>query len=257
MRFKSPLYITLVLILFLLVSCQKEPSIKASPLIESEDSKKLAENKISDVKPNQNNNLENKTTQILKSEEKPKCSFFSNEIKDSSVTIKLNNKFQNKFYSYQINDNWRDLYEDLKESFPGESYYSFEGRDFPAFYNEGPVTANVWSITETKYKDLEKAKEEWINGIKQNADRDFSKSPEMEVCKSKISSGEDAYYLKSVFFRKSKSLNYHRYDVLGFKDGKTYTITITIGYSNYFEEAEIDLNLDFASEKILTSLELK
>ena len=230
-----------MLILFLLVSCRKEINTETDQLVKTEHSKELSKNE---------------SVQIL-SEEKQKCSFFSNEIKNSSVKIRLNSKFQNKFYSYQINDNWRDFYEDLKEEFPGESYYSFEGIDSPALYNECPVTANVWSITETNYKNLDEAKDDWIKGIKQNSDRDFSKAPEMVICKSKIASGEDAYYIKSVFFRKSKFLNYHRYDVLGFKDGKTYTVTITVGYSNYFEDAERDLNLDFISERILTSLELK
>ena len=223
----------------------------------------LQKQSISELKENKTNNYEmtnkdlikqkNKTVVVAPSNTEPTCEFLRS--KDVKLEPEpLNNEFNNKIYSYMVNSNWRNFIEDLKDSFPGESYYSLEGRDFPAFFNEGPVIANVWSITETKYKDLEAAKKDWIEGITINPDRDFTDVPEKQVCKDYIKSGEEAYFIKSNFYRKSKGLNYSRYDVLAFKNGKTFTITFNIGYATDFKEIEEALYFDYIAKEILKSL---
>ncbi len=183
------------------------------------------------------------------------CGFFL-DVDASKVTL-LNSEFENEEYSYMIYDRWRDHYDEVKDEFPGDSYYSLEGIGIVAYYNDGPVISTVWSMSEKTKDDLETYKDEWIGGLRANRDRDFSDAPEMEVCKDLIASGEEAYFIKSNFYRKSQFLNYHQYDVLALKNNKAYTITINIGYAAGFKDAEKDLDFNLIARDILRSLRLK
>ena len=243
---KSEIFLISLIVVIFLIGCKQDQSLQ-EPLDFNKDIVKY------NATTKESTNQKNETLDKVYSDNEPICKFLRS--KDIQLEPEpLNGEFVSKFYSYRINTKWRDFIEDLKETFPGESYYSLEGRDFPAFFNEGPVIANVWSITETKYKGLESAKKDWLDGIVINADRDFTNVPEKQVCKDKIKSGEDAYFIKTNFYRKSKGLNYSRYDVLAFKNGKTFTITLTIAYSADFNEAEEALHLDYIAKEILKSL---
>ena len=96
-----------------------------------------------------------------------------------------------------------------------------------------------------------------IDGIYSNSDRVFTNAPETQICKSNIASGEEAYFIKSNYYRESKGLNYHHYSVISFKDGKLYTITINIGHAGDFQKIEKELAFDALAFNILISLELK
>src|SRR3989338_4546822 len=176
MQIKFRICFLLLIVMITLNSCSKEQSLKKQSISE------LKENKTNNYEMTNKDLIKqkNKTVVVAPSNTEPTCEFLRS--KDVKLEPEpLNNEFNNKIYSYMVNSNWRNFIEDLKDSFPGESYYSLEGRDFPAFFNEGPVIANVWSITETKYKDLEAAKKDWIEGITINPDRDFTDVPEKQV----------------------------------------------------------------------------
>lgn len=183
------------------------------------------------------------------------CGFFF-DVNEGKTTL-LNSEFENNDYYYKIHDAWRNQYDQVKEKFPGESYYSFEGKSMQAYYNGEPVTALVWSMTEETDYTLEKFKDKWTDGIRANEDRDFSGVPPMEFCKDFIASGEEAYFIKSNFYRESTGLNYNRYDVITVKKGKAYTVTVNFGYLADFEEAEKDLDLNQIGRDIIRSLKLK
>jgi len=99
--------------------------------------------------------------------------------------------------------------------------------------------------------NLEDARTRCLKGYKDNSDRIFPKDFIEEQEKFLLSSGQEAYLLKTRFFRPTKQLNQSRYDLVVYSDKakQGFLVTVSVQYKDetYLFEDKYHLT-DFAKK---------
>ena len=169
--------------------------------------------------------------------------------------LEITQKKETKDFILYTPESWRDNTDEYKPMYL--AYYQGE-QGFPLRYNNMPLIIVMW-VTDSSYTDLEKMKDDWIDGYKTNPDRIFTGKFPTEVTKTKLKSGEDAYVIQVRFYRPSKELNQTRFDMVTVdsKNKKSYNLGISIQYAGDYEKAEKVLQLKELAEDIFTRFELK
>ncbi|KAA3438730.1 hypothetical protein [Rufibacter hautae] len=140
-----------------------------------------------------------------------------------------------------------------------EQLIEASGQALPAVLNGSPVMVTIFFVKQ-EGRDLDDCKDKCLNGYRSNPDREFPKQFIDGQEKIKLAQGEEAYFLNTRFYRKSKGLNQSRFDLVVYSDRAKagYIYTISIQYADHDYKFEDDNNLeDFAkrlySYLILTS----
>lgn len=146
-------------------------------------------------------------------------------------------KHEAKYYSFKVPSVWRQIPTSEKGL---EFFFEASGIGFPAKYNDKVVKV-VAFITKQSCMDLDDCKFKCVSGYRYNSDRVFEYGKEDYIEKIKLSSSQDAYFVKTQFFRNSNGLNQSRYDLIVFsrKAGAGFVFTFSVQYldkTNAFEE---------------------
>jgi len=174
------------------------------------------------------------------------CPFLNESEESLRVT---NDWFANEVYGYRISSEWEDpLSEGYLDGFTGESYYASSG-----LYDFQPYYMWIYSVTSTSEMSLDELKDVWLDAHYNAPGRDLEGAPEPEICTTKFSSGENAYFLKANYFKSEGSMDFHHYVLMTEKDGKQYVLTYKVGYYGSYKKAEADLKLNHIATEILTS----
>ena len=108
-------------------------------------------------------------------------------------------------------------------------------------------------------KNLDDCKDKCLSGYRANPDREFPNKFKDGQEKIKLASGQDAYFLNTRFYRKSKGLNQSRFDLVVYSD-KTqsgYIYTLSIQYLDKDYKFETDNKLADFAKKLYSYLLLK
>ena len=170
---------------------------------------------------------------------------FDKHIWDNLDTIKTDS------YQLQVPSGWRHL-PSLGGQGP-EQFFEASGVAFPRMYNGAPVMVTIFVVKQDG-KDLEECKDECFKGYRENDDRQFPKDFQDGQEKIQLTSGQQAYFLNTHFYRKSKGLNQSRFDLVVYSDNaKTgYLYTISIQYSDDKYKFENDNDLTGFSKKLFS-----
>jgi hypothetical protein len=98
-----------------------------------------------------------------------------------------------------------------------------------------------------------------LNGYRENPDREFPKKFKDGEERIKLPSGQDAYFLNTRFYRKSKGLNQSRFDLIAYSDKAKlgYIYTVSIQYSDNDYKFETDNNLADFAKKVYSYFKIK
>ncbi|MCK9562059.1 MAG: hypothetical protein M0R02_04990 [Bacteroidales bacterium] len=131
------------------------------------------------------------------------------------------------------------------------------GLALPATFNGAPVMVTIFFVKQDG-KNLDDCKNKCLSGYRSNTDREFPKKFKDGQEKIKLTNGQDAYFLNTRFYRKSKGLNQSRFDLVVYSDkvkiGYIYTVSIQYSDNNY--KFETDNNLTDFAKKLYNYLTL-
>ena len=138
-----------------------------------------------------------------------------------------------------------------------EQYFEASGLALPSIFNNTPVMVTIFFIKQDG-KNLDDCKDKCLSGYRDNPDREFPKKFKDGQEKIKLTNGQDAYFLNTRFYRKSKGLNQSRFDLIVYSDKvKTgYIYTVSIQYSDNDYKFETDNNLTDFAKKLYNYLTL-
>ena len=162
---------------------------------------------------------------------------------------------ETEFYSLKIPAGWLDLGKLgnlVDQSFDATSLY------FVDSFSNAPIIAGLFVIN-APADNLEDTRTKCLKGYKDNPDRIFPKDFVDEQTKITLESGQDAYLLKTRFFRPTKQLNQSRFDLVVYSDKakQGYLVTVSIQYKDDTYIFEKDNNLDNFANKLYSYFKLK
>ncbi|NRT14663.1 hypothetical protein HNP99_001007 [Flavobacterium sp. 28A] len=168
---------------------------------------------------------------------------------DSLKTVSTDN------YEFKVPYKWRQMPAGGKGP---EQLLEANGLALPVSFNGSPVMVTIFFVKQDG-KNLDDCKDKCLSGYRANPDREFPKKFKDGQEKIKLASGQDAYFLNTRFYRKSKGLNQSRFDLVVYSDkaqsGYIYTLSIQYSDNDYKFEADNKL-ADFAKQ-IYSYLTLK
>ncbi|MCX6350624.1 MAG: hypothetical protein NTX03_02050 [Bacteroidetes bacterium] len=159
-----------------------------------------------------------------------------------------------KDYEIQVPTSWKRI----RASSQGfELYYEANGFGLPKSYNSYPVILTVF-MTKQVCKNLENCKEIVMDGYRGNQDRKFQNKIKDREEKTKLTSGQDAYFLSTRFLKKSNQSNQSRYDMVVYSDIEKigYVYTVSVQYADADYSFESDNNLKGFAEKVFSYLRI-
>lgn len=173
--------------------------------------------------------------------------FITNLFSNEEVWKDLNTHDE-KYYSFKVPSAWRQIPTNEKGL---EYFFEASGISFPSLYNNHVVKV-VAFITKQNCIDLDDCKFKCVSGYRYNSDRVFDNGKVDSVQKIKLASFQDAYFVKTQFFRVSNGLNQSRYDLIVFsrKAGAGYVFTFSVQYFDNTYHFEEVLNLDYLAKKL-------
>lgn len=138
-----------------------------------------------------------------------------------------------------------------------EQYFEASGLALPSTFNNTPIMVTIFFVKQDG-KNLDDCKDKCLSGYRDNPDREFPKKFKDGQEKIKLTNGQDAYFLNTRFYRKSKGLNQSRFDLVVYSDkAKTgYIYTVSIQYSDNDYKFETDNNLTDFAKKLYNYLTL-
>ena len=161
---------------------------------------------------------------------------------DSLKTVTTDN------YEFQFPYKWRQI--PMGGQKGPEQMLEASGLALPATVEGSPVMLTIF-IVKQDGKDLDECKDKCLSGYRENPDREFPEKFKDGQEKLKLTSGQKAYFLSTRFYRKSKSLNQSRFDLVIYSDkaksGYIYTISIQYSDKDYKFETTNQLS-DFAKK---------
>jgi len=165
--------------------------------------------------------------------------FFGSNLFSNDDIWKDLSKHEAKYYSFKVPSAWRQIQTNDKGL---EYFFEASGIGFPAKYNDKVVKV-VAFITKQSCMDLDDCKFKCVSGYRYNSDRVFDNGKEDSVQKIKLASFQDAYFVKTQFFRVSNGLNQSRYDLIVFsrKARAGFVFTFSVQYFDntyHFEEVQ-------------------
>jgi len=139
-----------------------------------------------------------------------------------------------------------------------EQMFEASGLALPTIFNGSPVMLTIF-IVKQDCKDLDACKDKCLGGYRENPDREFPKNFKDGVEKIKLAGGQEAYFLNTRFYRKSKGLNQSRFDLVVYSDKAKagYIYTVSIQYADNDYKFETDNNLSDFAKKLYFYLILK
>lgn len=175
--------------------------------------------------------------------------FITNLFSNDEVWKDLNTHDE-KYYSFKVPSAWRQIPTNEKGL---EYFFEASGISFPSSYNNHVVKA-VAFITKQNCIDLDDCKFRCVSGYRYNSDRVFEYGKEDYVEKIKLSSFQDAYFVKTQFFRNSNGLNQSRYDLIVFsrKAGAGYVFTFSVQYLDKTHAFEEEFKLTEFAKKLFS-----
>ncbi len=166
--------------------------------------------------------------------------------------------YSSDYYELQVPFEWRHLP-------PGselEHYFEASGLAYPIELNGSPIILVLFVMKVDKsYASLEQAKDNWLAGYHDNPDRVFPEGFTDGAEKFNLPSGQDAYFLNTRFYRKSKELNQSRFDLLMYseKANAYYCYGVTVQYADYADngyEFETNMRLPLFAKVIFKHFKL-
>ncbi len=138
-----------------------------------------------------------------------------------------------------------------------EQFFEASGLALPAAFNDSPVIVTIF-FAKQDCKNLDECKDKCLSGYRDNPDREFPKKFKDGQEKTKLTKGQDAYFLNTRFYRKSKSLNQSRFDLVVFSDKVKagYIYTVSVQYSDNEYKFETDNHLADFAKKLYSYLTL-
>ncbi|MFM9948078.1 MAG: hypothetical protein ACKV1O_09085 [Saprospiraceae bacterium] len=131
-----------------------------------------------------------------------------------------------------------------------EQFFEASGLALPATFNGAPVMVTIFFVKQDG-KNLDDCKDKCLTGYRDNPDRAFHKKFKDGQEKIVLTGGQEAYFLNTRFYRKSKGLNQSRFDLVVYSDkakaGYLYTVSIQYADNDYKFETENNL-ADFAKK---------
>lgn len=139
-----------------------------------------------------------------------------------------------------------------------EQMFEASGLALPTMFNGSPVMLTIF-VAKQDGKDLDACKDKCLGGYRENPDREFPKKFKDGVEKIKLAGGQEAYFLNTRFYRKSKGLNQSRFDLVVYSDKAKagYIYTVSIQYADNDYKFETDNNLSDFAKKLYSYLTLK
>jgi hypothetical protein len=152
---------------------------------------------------------------------------------DTLKTVKTDN------YEFEIPNKWEQRL--MTGPDVPEQMIEASGLAFPEMFNGSPVILTIFIVKQDS-KNLDDCKERCLLGYRANPDREFPEKFKDRQEKITLPGGQDAYFLSTRFFRKSKGLNQSRFDLVVFsnkaKAGYLYTVSIQYADDDYKFETE-------------------
>ena len=139
-----------------------------------------------------------------------------------------------------------------------EQMFEASGLALPVMFNGSPVMVTIF-VVKQEGKYLEDCKDKCLSGYRENPDREFPKKIKDGQEKIKLTGGQDAYFLNTRFYRKSKGLNQSRFDLVVYSDKEQsgYIYTVSIQYDDNDYKFETDNKLTDFAKKLYSYLTLK
>jgi len=138
-----------------------------------------------------------------------------------------------------------------------EQLIEASGLALPISFNGSPVMMTIF-LGKQEGKNIADCKEKCLSGYRSNPDREFPKKYKDGEEKIKLTTGQDAYFLNTRFYRKSKGLNQSRFDLVVYSDKTNmgYIYTVSIQYSDSDYKFETDNNLAGFARKLYSYMKL-
>lgn len=139
-----------------------------------------------------------------------------------------------------------------------EQMFEASGLALPAMSNGSPVMVTIFMIKQDG-KDLDACKDKCLDGYRKNPDREFPKNYKDGVKIIKLTGGQEAYFLNTRFYRKSKGLNQSRFDLVVYSDKAKagYIYTVSIQYADNDYKFETDNKIADFAKKLYSYFTLK
>jgi len=168
---------------------------------------------------------------------------------DSLKTVTSDN------YEFQVPYKWRQMPTGGQGP---EQLLEASGLALPASFNGSPVMVTIFFVKQDG-KNLDDCKDKCLSGYRTNPDREFPKKFKDGQEKIQLTSGQDAYFLNTRFYRQSKGLNQSRFDLVVYSDKAQsgYIYTVSIQYSDKDYKFETDNKLADFAKKLYSYLTLK
>lgn len=168
---------------------------------------------------------------------------------DSLKTVSTDN------YELKVPYEWRQM---PTFAVGPEQMFEASGLAFPTMYKGSPVIVTIFLVKQ-EGKNLEDCKDKCLKGYRENSDRKFPKKFKDGEEKIKLSGGQDAYFLNTRFYRKSKELNQSRFDLVVYSDKAKcgYLYTVSVQYLDKDYKFETDNKLADFAKKLFSYFTLK
>lgn len=139
-----------------------------------------------------------------------------------------------------------------------EQMFEASGLALPTMFNGSPVMVTIFVVKQSG-KTLDDCKDKCLGGYRENPDRAFPKKFKDGQEKIKLTGGQDAYFLNTRFYRRSKGLNQSRFDLVVYSDKAQsgYIYTVSIQYIDNRYKFETDNKLADFAKKLYSHLTLK
>lgn len=139
-----------------------------------------------------------------------------------------------------------------------EQMFEASGLALPTMFNGSPVMMTIFVVKQSG-KTLDDCKDKCLGGYRENPDREFPKKFKDGQVKIKLIGGQDAYFLNTRFYRRSKGLNQSRFDLVVYSDKAQsgYIYTVSIQYVDNRYKFETDNKLADFAKKLYSYLTLK
>ncbi len=158
------------------------------------------------------------------------------------------------YYELKVPSDWRQM-PTLGQG--PELLLEASGRAFPPAYNGWPVIVTVFFVKQDG-TNLENCKEKCLDGYRENPDRVFPEKFRDGQERVKLTDNQEAFFLNTRFYRKSKGLNQTRFDLVVYSDKAKsgYIYTVSIQYADGDYQFETDNNLAEFAKKLYSYLTL-
>jgi hypothetical protein len=168
---------------------------------------------------------------------------------DSLKTVTTDN------YELKVPYKWRQM---PTGGLGPEQMFEASGLALPTMFNGSPVMMTIFVVKQSG-KTLDDCKEKCLGGYRENPDREFPKKFKDGQEKIKLTGGQDAYFLNTRFYRRSKGLNQSRFDLVVYSDKAQsgYIYTVSIQYIDNRYKFETDNKLADFAKKLYSYLTLK